>query len=56
MHGSIRRIHFVLASVLIANLIVSIVYVVRHPCFYSAWFVVLSVAAFVALSGCALTP
>jgi hypothetical protein len=40
--------HFVLASVLIANLIVSIVYVVRHPCFYSAWYVVMSVAAFVA--------
>ena len=41
--------HFVLFFVLVANLIVSIVYVVRHPCFYSAWFVVLSVAAFLAL-------
>ena len=40
--------HFLLAIVLLANLIVSVVYVVRHPCFYSAWFVVLSVAAFVA--------
>ncbi|MGA2206091.1 MAG: DUF6526 family protein [Terracidiphilus sp.] len=41
--------HFVLFFVLVVNLIVSIVVVVRHPCFYSAWFVVLSVAAFVAL-------
>ncbi|MGO8756790.1 MAG: DUF6526 family protein [Terracidiphilus sp.] len=41
--------HFVLAFVLLVNLIVSIVFVVRHPCFYSAWFVVLSLAAFVAL-------
>jgi hypothetical protein len=40
--------HFVLSIVLLANLIVSIVYVVRHPCFYSAWFVVLSVAAIIA--------
>ena len=41
--------HFVLFFVLVVNLIVSIVVVVRHPCFYSAWFVVLSVAAFIAL-------
>ena len=41
--------HFVLVFVLFANLIVSIVYVVRHPCFYSAWFVVLSVAAILVL-------
>ena len=41
--------HFVLFFVVLANLIVSIVVVVRHPCFYSAWFVVLSVAAIVAL-------
>ena len=40
--------HFVVSIVLLANLIVSIVYVVRHPCFYSAWFVVLSVAAIIA--------
>ena len=40
--------HFVLFFVLVANLVVSIVYVERHPCFYSAWLVVLSVAAFVA--------
>jgi hypothetical protein len=41
--------HFVLVFVVLANLIVSIIVVVRHPCFYSAWFVVLSVAAFIAL-------
>lgn len=41
--------HFVLLLVLVANLIVSIVYVVRHPHFFPAWLVVLSVAAFVAL-------
>ena len=41
--------HFVLVFLVLANLIVSIVVVVRHPCFYSAWFVVLSVAAFIAL-------
>lgn len=41
--------HVVLFSVLVVNLVVSIVYVVRHPCFYSAWFVALSVAAFIAL-------
>jgi hypothetical protein len=41
--------HFVLLIVFLANLIISIVYVVRHPCFHSAWFVVLSVAAILAL-------
>jgi len=41
--------HFVLLIVFLANLIISIVYVVKHPCFYSAWFVVLSVAAILAL-------
>jgi hypothetical protein len=41
--------HFVLLPVLLANLVISIVYVVKHPCFYSAWFVVLSVAAILAL-------
>ncbi|MGA2570649.1 MAG: DUF6526 family protein [Terracidiphilus sp.] len=39
--------HVVLFFVLVANLIVSIVYVVRHPCFYSAWLVVLSLAVFI---------
>ncbi|MGO9637711.1 MAG: DUF6526 family protein [Terracidiphilus sp.] len=33
-----------LLLVLLANLIVSVVYTVHHPCFYSAWLVVLSVA------------
>ena len=41
--------NFVLFFVLLANLVISIVYVVKHPCFYSAWFVVLSVAAILAL-------
>jgi hypothetical protein len=41
--------HFVLFFVLLANLIVSIVYVIKHPCFYSAWFVVLAVAAILGL-------
>jgi hypothetical protein len=41
--------HFFVAWIFLANVIVSIVYVVRHPCFLSAWFVVMSVAAFVAL-------
>ena len=41
--------HFVLLVVLLANLIGSIVHVVRHPCFYSAWYVVMSVAAILAL-------
>ncbi|MGD0479865.1 MAG: DUF6526 family protein [Terracidiphilus sp.] len=41
--------HFFLIFILLANLIISIVYVVKHPCFYSAWFVVLSVAAILAL-------
>ena len=40
--------HFFLALVLLANLIVAIFYLVRHPCFVTAWFLVLSVAAFVA--------
>jgi hypothetical protein len=40
--------HFVLLLVLLANLVISIVYVVRHPCFYSAWFVVLAAAAILA--------
>jgi hypothetical protein len=41
--------HFFLVFVLLANLIVSIVFVVRHPGFYSAWYVAMSVAAFIAL-------
>ena len=41
--------HFVLLFVFLANLIISIVYVVKHPGFYPAWYVVLSVAAILAL-------
>jgi len=39
--------HMVLAVIVIANVIVSIVHLVRHPCFSSAWLVVLSVALFI---------
>lgn len=49
-HGRLDpAFHVVLFFVLVVNLVISIVYVVKHPCFYSAWFVVLSVASFVAL-------
>lgn len=41
--------HFFLAPILIANLIISIVYLVHHLNFYSSWLVVLSVAAIVLL-------
>jgi hypothetical protein len=41
--------HFFLTFVSLGTIIVSIVYVVRHPCFYSIWLVVVSVAAFLAL-------
>jgi hypothetical protein len=41
--------HFVLVIVFLANLIISIVYVVKHPGFYSAWYVVLSVAVILTL-------
>jgi hypothetical protein len=39
--------HVVTFFVLIANLVVSIVYLVHHLCFYSAWLVLLSVVVFV---------
>jgi hypothetical protein len=41
--------HFFLILVLLANLIVAIVHVVRHANFASAWFLVLSVAAILAV-------
>ena len=41
--------HFFLTLVVLANLVISIVCVVRHPGFAAAWFVVLSIAAFIAL-------
>lgn len=49
-HGRLDPLfHFFLAYVLIANMIIAIVWVVRRPGFESAWFLVLSVAAFLAL-------
>jgi len=39
--------HLVLFFTLFVNLVVAIVYLVRHPCFYSAWLVVLSLAIFI---------
>jgi hypothetical protein len=41
--------HFFLTFVTIANVVISIVYLVHHVSFYPVWFVVLSLAAFVAL-------
>src|ERR1035441_8863722 len=47
-HGRVDpKFHFVTLFVLLANLVISIVYLVHHLCFYSAWLVVLSVAVFV---------
>lgn len=48
--------HFFLTLVFLANVVVSIVYAVHHFCFYSAWLVVLSLAAFVALFKMRLYP
>lgn len=42
-----RFFHAFLLPVLVANLVIAIVYLVRHPHFYSAWLVVLSFTAFV---------
>ena len=41
--------HFVLAAILIANLVIAIVHAVRHVGFHSAWLVVLSFALFLLL-------
>jgi hypothetical protein len=41
--------HFFLTFVFLGNVIVAIVYMVYHVCFYSAWLVLLSVAAVLAL-------
>jgi hypothetical protein len=41
--------HFFLLPILLANLIVSIVHLVRHPHFWAGWLVVLSVAAILAV-------
>jgi hypothetical protein len=48
--------HFGLIWIFLANLVVSIVCVVKHPCFYSAWFVVMSVAAILVLLKMRLYP
>ncbi len=48
--------HFFLFFIVLANLIVSIVYLIQHPRFYSAWLVVLSVAVFVFLFKLRLYP
>jgi len=41
--------HFFLAWVFLANVVVSIVYAAYHLCFYSAWLVVLAIAALIAV-------
>ncbi|HTW78594.1 MAG TPA: DUF6526 family protein [Terracidiphilus sp.] len=41
--------HFFLTFVSLGTVIVSVVYVVHHLCFYSAWLVLVSVAALIAL-------
>jgi hypothetical protein len=47
-HGRIDPpYHFISFFILVVSLIVSIVYLVGHPHFYSAWMVVLSVAVFI---------
>jgi hypothetical protein len=48
--------HFFLVWVFLANVVVCIVYAVQHFCFYSAWLVVLSIAAFIALFKMRLYP
>jgi len=41
--------HFFLTIVSIASLVIAVIYCVHHFCFYSVWFVVLALAAVVAL-------
>lgn len=41
--------HFFLTFVLLANIVISIVFCVKHPGFYSAWIIVLSVSLLLAL-------
>lgn len=43
------QFHFVLALVLLINLIIVIVHLVRHPGLMAVWFLVLSLAAIIAL-------
>jgi hypothetical protein len=47
-HGRFHPIfHFLLAPILLINLIVSIVWLVRNPGFVSVWYLVMAVALFV---------
>jgi hypothetical protein len=47
-HGRFHPLfHFVLAPILLINLIVSIVWLVRNPGFVSVWYLVMAVALFV---------
>jgi hypothetical protein len=48
--------HFFLAWIFLANLVIAVVYAVHHFCFYSAWLVVISVAAFLTLFKLRLYP
>jgi Family of unknown function (DUF6526) len=48
--------HAVLFSVVVANLVVAIVYVVRHPHFYTAWLVLLSIIVFIPIFKLRLYP
>lgn len=41
--------HFFLVWISLASIVIAIVYVVHHPSFYSAWLVVVALAAFFAL-------
>ncbi len=47
-HGRFHPLfHFLLAPILLINLIVSIVWLVRHPTFASIWYLVMAVALFI---------
>jgi hypothetical protein len=48
--------HFFLIPVLFANLVIAIVYLVRHPHFHAAWLLVLSIAALALASKVRLYP
>ena len=48
--------HFVLVIVFFANLIISIVFAVKHAGFFSVWYVVLSAAAILALTKMRMYP
>ena len=48
--------HIFLSLVLLANLVISIVYLIREPGFITAWFLVLSIAAILALFKIRLYP